>query len=193
MLITRAPCAAAQSSALEDVERGAFRAGGFRIEGAHREDFCVRRRSHQLAVRCDQAGDRRSVLVRGRGCRKRIERTGDRAGELGVVSVDAGIDDRHQDVIALCEGMCLWQAQFGELVLRGVACGPGFVLLQHEQVIRLRRRHEAIGLELAHDCCDRAPAGNTPAIQRGAGKLERLAFDDASAGAGVAAPRSAVR
>ena len=73
--------------------------------------------------------------------------------------------------------MRLRQAQFGEPILRRVAFGPGFVLLQHEQVIRLRPGHEAIGLELAHDRCDRAAAGNAPAIQRRARQLERLAFE----------------
>ena len=92
------------------------------------------------------------------------------------VSVDRGVDDRHEDIVAFRESMRLRQAQFGKPVLGGVAFGPGFYLLQHEQVIRLRPGHEPIRLELAHDRCDRAVAFNAPTIKRRARQLERLAF-----------------
>jgi len=69
--------------------------------------------------------------------------------------------------------------QLDEFVLRGIAFGRGlrFTLLQREQIIRLCRDDDGIGLELANHVRHRSPVGNPPAIQSSAGQLQRLGFD----------------
>ncbi len=119
------------------------------------------------------------MFMRCHRCRQCVVSFRNGAGQLGMIGVHAGIDHRHQHLVALGEPVRLRQPQLGEFVLRGVAFGHGVALnlLQREQIIRLRRCDDPIGFQYAHHRGDRAAVGNPPAEQGGAGQLERLGFD----------------
>ena len=52
-----------------------------------------------------------------------VERIRDHAGQFGMGRVDAGIDHRDQDIVALGERMRLRQLQLGQRILRGITHG----------------------------------------------------------------------
>ena len=81
------------------------------------------RRAHQPRMRGDRAGDRGAVLMRLLRLAERVERADDHARKLGMAEVDAGIDHRDQDRVAVGERVRLADAELGERVLRRIAAG----------------------------------------------------------------------
>ena len=63
--------------------------------------------------------------------------------------IDARIDYCDQDIVTFGDLMRLRQMQLGQFILRRIALGFAFALLQREQIIRLRRGHHLVGLQLA--------------------------------------------
>ena len=55
----------------------------------------------------------------------RIEDSCDRAGQFGMLDIDAGIDHRNQHIVAFGEGVRLRQMQPGEFILRRVTFAFG--------------------------------------------------------------------
>ena len=62
-----------------------------------------------------------AVRVRLLGLAKRVERAGNRALEFGMAEVDAGVDHRDQDLVAVGKSVRLADAKLGERILRGIA------------------------------------------------------------------------
>ena len=177
--MTRAPFAAAQSRPLRMLNVVPSALAPVPSKSADRQDMRARRRAHQFAMGRDQAGDGGAMLVWRHRRRQGVVGLRGRANQLGMIGIDAGVDDRHRHVVAFGEGVRLRQMQLGEFVLRSVAFGRclRLILLQREQVIRLRRGDDPIGFQRTHHRGDRAAIRNPPAEQSRTGQLERLRFD----------------
>ncbi len=118
----------------------------------------------------DQAGDGGAVIVGFLaavfGRRQCVETGGDAPGQFRMIGIDAGVDHRHQHVIAHGESVRLRQMQLGEQILR-LAAFAGRVaaaLAGGEQIIGLRRRYDPVGFKRAHHGRHRAAIRNTPAV-----------------------------
>ena len=88
-----------------------------------REDASLGCGSHQPHMGDDGAGDCGAVCMRLLFGVERVVAIHDRARELGMSQVDAGIDYRDQHLLALGELVSLPQAELRQRILPGVAIG----------------------------------------------------------------------
>ena len=187
ILMTRAPCAAAQSIPLRILKvvpsaprpSGRRRAWPVFLRQAPRPSVCRARRSVRR-WRC-----RACAAVSGVPSASKLSAI--EPASSGCCDVDAGIDHRNQHIVAFGERVRLRQMQLGEFVLRGIAFAFWLSLcLKGKQIIRLRRRDEPVALQRAHNRGDRATVRDAPAVQRRVRTVEMSGFRYASAETGVA-------
>ncbi len=158
---------------------------GVRAEGMDGEYLGAGRNAHEPTVRSDRAGHAGAVGMRLVGAPDRIELIGDRAGEIGMLVVDRGIDDGDEHVVAGGDLVDVAEVKLVDHVLAGLgALGAGgqgcVVLLQREHVVRLGSA-QVLGFERAHGGGDVAAVGDAEAEQRAAGQRGRLGLDGAQA------------
>ena len=142
-----------------------------RAERPHREQADAGSGPQHVAPRGDRAGHAGAVrmrpLVVGRG----IETGGDRAGEIGMRSIDLGIDHRDQDAVALCQAMRLGQIELLRRILIAVQRCRLF-LRQRIEIIRLHTRDQTLGADIADHVLHRTAAIEAPAMQSAPGEAE---------------------